>query len=52
MRASIAEFAARGSDEYEMTVRDFVNGDNSDITRCARRALAARDPVDAESIKA
>ena len=41
-RAFIAEFAARGGEEYEATVRDFASSDNPDIAWRARRALAAR----------
>lgn len=51
-RAFIAEFAARGGDEYEATVRDFASSDNPDIAWRARRALAARGLVDEESIEA
>ncbi|ERH32201.1 aminopeptidase N [Actinomyces sp. oral taxon 172] len=51
-RAFIAEFAARGGDEYEATVRAFAASDNPDIAWRARRALAARGLVDEETILA
>jgi hypothetical protein len=51
-RAFIAEFAARGGDEYEATVRSFAASDNPDIAWRARRALAARGLVDAGAIEA
>ena len=51
-RAFIAEFAARGGDEYEATVRDFASSENPDIAWRARRALAARGLVDADAIEA
>ena len=49
-RAFIAEFAARGGDEYEAAVRAFAASDNPDIAWRARRALAARGLVDEETI--
>lgn len=51
-RAFIAEFAARGGDEYEAAVRAFAASDNPDIAWRARRALAARGLVDEETILA
>jgi len=51
-RAFIAEFAARGGDEYEATVRALAASDNPDIAWRARRALAARGLVDADAIEA
>ena len=51
-RAFIAEFAARGGDEYEATVRDLTSSDNPDIAWRARRALAARGLVDEAAIEA
>ena len=51
-RAFIAEFAARGGDEYETTVRAFAASDNPDIAWRARRALAARGLVDAGAVEA
>lgn len=51
-RAFIAEFAARGGDEYEATVRGFAASDNPDIAWRARRALAARGLVDAGAVEA
>ena len=51
-RAFIAEFAARGGDEYEATVRTLAASDNPDIAWRARRALAARGLVDADAIEA
>ena len=51
-RAFIAEFAARGGDEYEAAVRVFAASDNPDIAWRARRALAARGLVDEETILA
>ena len=51
-RAFIAEFAARGGDEYEATVRGFAASDNPDIAWRARRALAARGLVDAGVVEA
>ena len=51
-RAFIAEFAARGGDEYEAMVRDFANSDNPDIAWRARRALAARGLADEAAIEA
>ena len=51
-RAFIAEFAARGGDEYEAMVRGFAAVDNPDIAWRARRALAARGLVDEQTILA
>ena len=51
-RAFIAEFAARGGDEYEAAVRAFAASDSPDIAWRARRALAARGLVDEETILA
>ena len=51
-RAFIAEFAARGGDEYAAAVRAFAASDNPDIAWRARRALAARGLVDEETILA
>ena len=51
-RAFIAEFAARGGDEYEAAVRAFAASVNPDIAWRARRALAARGLVDEETILA
>ena len=51
-RAFIAEFAARGGDEYDAAVRAFAASDNPDIAWRARRALAARGLVDEETILA
>ena len=51
-RAFIAEFAARGGDEYEAAVRAFAASDNPDIAWRARRALAARGLVDEGTILA
>ena len=51
-RAFIAEFAARGGDEYEAAVRAFAASDNPDIAWRARRALAAQGLVDEETILA
>ena len=51
-RAFIAEFAARGGDEYEAAVRAFAASDNPDIAWRARRALAARGLADEETILA
>ena len=51
-RAFIAEFAARGGDEYEAPVRDLASSDNPDIAWRARRALAARGLVDEAAIEA
>ena len=50
-RAFIAEFAARGGDEYESTIRSFAGSDNPDIAWRARRALAARGLVDEDTIE-
>ena len=49
-RAFIAEFAARGGEEYEAAIRAFAASDNPDIAWRARRALAARGLADAETI--
>jgi len=44
-RAFIAEFSARGGEEFSSSVAAFADGDNPDIAWRARRALAARGLV-------
>ena len=51
-RAFIAEFAARGGDEFEATVRACAACENPDIAWRARRALAARGLADEQTIAA
>ena len=50
MRACIAEFAARGGEEFESTVAGLASSDNPDIAWRARRALAARGLTNEEAI--
>ncbi|MBF0966255.1 MAG: ERAP1-like C-terminal domain-containing protein, partial [Actinomyces bouchesdurhonensis] len=52
MRACIAEFAARGGEEFESTVAGLASSDNPDIAWRARRALAARGLTNEEAIVA
>ena len=49
-RAFIAEFAARGGDEFEAAVRACAACENPDIAWRARRALAARGLADEQTI--
>ena len=51
-RAFIAEFAARGGDEFEAAVRACAACENPDIAWRARRALAARGLADEQTIAA
>lgn len=50
MRACIAEFAARGGEEFASTVAGLASSDNPDIAWRARRALAARGLTNEEAI--
>ena len=50
MRACIAEFAARGGEEFESTVAGLASSDNPDIAWRARGALAARGLTNEEAI--